>query len=177
MRQMPADLHIPNAALDAAMYRKALSCFATGVTVVTTHWQGQDWGMTCNSFASVSLEPRLVLWSIRKAANSMKAFTRSGGFCVSVLSHSQENLARQFATGDMAARFAQVDVQRQASGRLRLKHTVAWFDCKLHQLVDAGDHHILIGEVHDFGDQDGAALGFWRSRFGQFSAASDFANT
>jgi flavin reductase (DIM6/NTAB) family NADH-FMN oxidoreductase RutF len=54
---------------DPAEYRKALSCFATGVTVVTSHWQGSDWGMTCNSFSSVSLEPRLVLWSMRKAVS------------------------------------------------------------------------------------------------------------
>lgn len=156
---------------DPADYRKALSCFATGVTVVTTHWQGTDWGMTCNSFASVSLEPRLVLWSIRKAASSLDAFTQSGGFCVSVLSQQQEAIARQFATGDMAARFAGVPVQRQASQRQRLSDALAWFDCRLHQLVDAGDHHIVIGEVQAFGWRDDAeALGFWRSRFGQFEA-------
>lgn len=156
---------------DPADYRKALSCFATGVTVVTAHWQGQDWGMTCNSFASVSLEPRLVLWSIRKAASSLEAFTQSGGFSVSVLSQEQEAIARQFATGDMAARFAGVPVQRQTSQRQRLSEALAWFDCSLHQLVDAGDHHIVIGQVQAFGWRDDAeALGFWRSRFGQFEA-------
>lgn len=156
---------------DPAEYRKALSCFATGVTVVTSHWQGSDWGMTCNSFSSVSLEPRLVLWSIRKAAISLDAFIHSGGFTVSVLSSEQEALAKQFATGDMAARFAGVQTTRQASQRQRLNAAVAWFDCELHQLVDAGDHHIVIGQVHDFGWQDDAsALTFWRSRFGQFEA-------
>jgi flavin reductase (DIM6/NTAB) family NADH-FMN oxidoreductase RutF len=156
---------------EPAEYRKALSCFATGVTVVTAHWQGSDWGMTCNSFSSVSLEPRLVLWSIRKAASSLDAFTRSGGFTVSVLSSDQEGVAKQFATGDMAARFAGVATTRQASQRQRLNAAVAWFDCELHQLVDAGDHHIVIGQVHDFGWQDdSSALTFWRSRFGQFEA-------
>jgi flavin reductase (DIM6/NTAB) family NADH-FMN oxidoreductase RutF len=170
MRHMPDDMHIQPAVQEATQYRQALSCFATGVTVVTARWQDQDWGMTCNSFASVSLEPRLVLWSIRKAASSLEAFTRSGGFSVSVLSLGQEALARQFATGEMASRFAQVDVHRQTSGRLRLNQAVAWFDCKLHQLVDAGDHHILIGEVRNFGSQDSDALGFCRSQFGQFNA-------
>jgi flavin reductase (DIM6/NTAB) family NADH-FMN oxidoreductase RutF len=140
------------------------------VTVVTTRWQDSDWGMTCNSFASVSLEPRLVLWSIRKAASSLEAFTQSGGFSVSVLSQPQQPLARQFATGDMAARFAGVDVVRQTSERLRLTQAVAWFDCSLHQLVDAGDHHIVIGQVQDFGWRDTAALGFWRSQFVEFQA-------
>lgn len=156
-----------------ADYRNALSCFATGVTVVTTHWQGSDWGMTCNSFSSVSLEPRLVLWSIRKSANNLEAFTRSAGFTVSVLSGQQEALASQFATGDMAQRFAQVPTVRLPSQRQRLDQALAWFDCGLHQLVDAGDHHIVIGEVLDFGWQDEAnALTYWRSRFGQFEAAA-----
>jgi flavin reductase (DIM6/NTAB) family NADH-FMN oxidoreductase RutF len=169
--QPTAQLAAQSALQDPADYRKALSCFATGVTVVTTHWQGTDWGMTCNSFASVSLEPRLVLWSIRKAASSLDAFTQSGGFSVSVLSQQQEAIARQFATGDMASRFANVSVLRQASQRQRLSDALAWFDCRLHQLVEAGDHHIVIGEVQAFGWRaDAEALGFWRSRFGQFEA-------
>lgn len=174
MRHMHDELSkllAPAVPQDPAEYRKALSCFATGVTVVTAHWQGVDWGMTCNSFASVSLEPRLVLWSIRKAASSLEAFTQSGGFTVNVLSNQQEAIARQFATGDMASRFSGVPVQRQASQRQRLTDAMAWFDCQLHQLVDAGDHHIVIGQVNEFGwHEDAQALGFCRSRFGQFEA-------
>jgi flavin reductase (DIM6/NTAB) family NADH-FMN oxidoreductase RutF len=171
MRHMPDAIAPPIARAvtqDPTDYRKALSCFATGVTVVTTRWQGMDWGMTCNSFASVSLEPRLVLWSIRKAASSLEAFTASGGFTVSVLSQPQQALARQFANGDMASRFADVPVHRQASERLRLSDAVAWFDCQLHQRVDAGDHDILMGRVLDFGWRDAPALTFWRSQLGQF---------
>lgn len=174
MRHIHDELSIPLAApkpQDPAEYRKALSCFATGVTVVTAEWQGLDWGMTCNSFASVSLEPRLVLWSIRKAATSLEAFTQSGGFTVNVLSNQQEAIARQFSTGDMASRFSGVPVQRQVSQRQRLTDAMAWFDCQLHQLVDAGDHHIVIGQVNEFGwHEDAQALGFCRSRFGQFEA-------
>ena len=175
MRHMPDAMHLAQpaaiaAASDPADYRKALSCFATGVTVVTTRWQNNDWGITCNSFASVSLDPRLVLWSIRKAATSLEAFTQSGGFSVSILSQPQQSLARQFSSGDMAARFSGVDVVRQNSARLRLTQAVAWFDCSLHQLVDAGDHHIVIGQVQDFGWRDAAALGFWRSQFVEFQA-------
>ena len=155
---------------DAMDYRKALSSFGTGVTVVSTHWEGQDSAMTCNSFSSVSLNPRLVLWSIRKEASSLPAFTQSGGFTVSVLADSQASIANQFAKGAMAERFAGVPVHRQASQRLRLDACVAWFDCTVHQLVDAGDHHIIIGQVRDFGWQDAAPLAFCRSQFGQFQA-------
>ena len=112
-----------------------------------------------------------MLWSIRKAASSLDAFTQSGGFTISVLSSGQEALARQFATGDMSARFAGVPTTRQASQRQRLNAAVAWFDCTLHQLVDAGDHHIVIGQVQDFGWQgEVKALTFWRSQFGQFES-------
>jgi flavin reductase (DIM6/NTAB) family NADH-FMN oxidoreductase RutF len=152
-------------------YRNALSCFATGVTVVTTSHDQVDWGMTCNSFASVSLEPRMVLWSIRKNANSHPAFTTSKGYTVSVLSSQQGPLARQFATGDLHERFAGVDMQRLDSGRLKLNQSVAWFDCQLVQVVSAGDHDILLGEVQDFGWTEQHPLLFAQSKFGQMTAA------
>ena len=170
MRLMPDTLpaSAPPTQSDAAEYRHALASFGTGVTVVTTRWQDQDWGMTCNSFSSVSLNPRLVLWSIRREASSLEAFTRSGGFTVSVLSRAQQPLARQFATGSLAQRFEGVPLERLASQRVSLPGAAAWFDCELHQLVEAGDHHIVIGRVVRFATEDTPALSFWRSQFGGF---------
>jgi flavin reductase (DIM6/NTAB) family NADH-FMN oxidoreductase RutF len=153
---------------DLQQYRQALACFGTGVTVVTAHHDGQDWGMTCNSFSSVSLEPQLVLWSIRKEASSLRAFTQSGGFTVSVLAQSQAPLAWQFASGSMPQRFAGVPVHRQASQRLRLRDCIAWFDCDLHQLIEAGDHLLVLGAVRDFDHRDGASLAFCRSQLASF---------
>ena len=146
-------------------YRNALSCFATGVTVVSAHHDAQDWGMTCNSFSSVSLEPRLVLWSIRQSASSRAAFVSSGGYTVSVLSDDQQALAGQFSTGDMAQRFAGVAADRLASGRLRLAGSSAWFDCALVQVIPAGDHDILLGEVRDFGCSTLAPLIYAQGQF------------
>ncbi len=174
---IPSSSPGPTPAHDAPNYRKALSCFATGVTVVTTHWAGEDWGMTCNSFNSVSLEPRLVLWSIRRASHSLQAFTQAGQFTISVLAESQQVLAQQFATGSMTERFAGAPILRQPGGGLRLDGCAAWFDCKLHQLIEAGDHCILLGEVTDFGWHDTPALGFWHSRFGQFLSQTPHAST
>lgn len=156
------------AANDHADYRHALASFGTGVTVVTTRWQDLDWGMTCNSFSSVSLEPRLVLWSIRREASSYEAFTRSGGFTVNVLSHAQQPLARQFATGSLEQRFKGVPQERLASQRVCLPGAAAWFECELHQLVDAGDHTIVIGRVLEYASQETPALSFWRSKFDRF---------
>ncbi len=152
-------------------YRNALSCFATGVTVVTTVHEQVDWGMTCNSFASVSLEPRMVLWSIRKNANSHSAFTTARGYTVSVLSSMQAPLAGKFATGDLSERFAGVDMHRLDSGRLKLNQALAWFDCQLMQVVPAGDHDILLGEVKDFGWTEQPPLLFAQSKFGQMTTA------
>jgi 3-hydroxy-9,10-secoandrosta-1,3,5(10)-triene-9,17-dione monooxygenase reductase component len=150
-------------------YKKALACFGTGVTVITAQHEWQDVGMTCNSFSSVSLNPPLVLWSIRKAASSLIAFTESHGFMVNVLAHDQQALAVQFASGNMTDRFMGVPAERHHSDRLRLTGTVAWFDCDLHQLVDAGDHLIVLGKVRDYDWNNTPALMYRASQFGQFS--------
>ncbi len=176
-RPTPLSSQGPAPEHDTPDYRKALSCFATGVTVVTTQWAGEDWGMTCNSFNSVSLEPRLVLWSIRRASHSLQAFTQSGQFTISVLAESQQTLARQFASGSMTERFAGAPILRQPGGGLRLDGCAAWFDCQLHQLIEAGDHSILLGEVTDFGWDDTPALAFWHSRFGQILSQTPHAST
>ncbi len=151
-------------------YKKALACFGTGVTVITAYHEWQDVGMTCSSFSSVSLNPAMVLWSIRKAAGSLIAFTESNGFMVNVLAHDQQALAMQFATGNMTDRFMGVPSERHHSDRLRLAGTSAWFDCDLHQLVDAGDHLIVLGKVRDYGWNDTPALAYSASQFGVFSA-------
>lgn len=150
-------------------FRSALSCFATGVTVVTTQQAQTDWGMTCNSFASVSLSPQLVLWSIRKNANSHAAFTQGKGYTVNILTSEQEALALQFSKGTLDERFSDVDVQRLDSGRLKLTQALAWFDCDLVQVVSAGDHDILLGQVKDFGWTSNAPLLFAQSKFGQMA--------
>jgi flavin reductase (DIM6/NTAB) family NADH-FMN oxidoreductase RutF len=149
--------------------RDAMSHFATGITVVSTHFEGQNVGMTCNSFSTVSLEPALVLWSIRKESLSHSIFTQSGGYMVSVLAKEQQHLAMQFTRGTQEERFHNVAVEHCASStNPRIAHAVAWFDCKLEQVVTAGDHDILIGRVLEFGSHDGEALIYSQRHFGTF---------
>lgn len=150
--------------------KSAMSRFTTGVTVVTTHFEGQDWGMTCNSFNTVSLEPAMVLWSIRKEANSYQAFTQSGTYLVNVLQADQKDTAMRFASGPQPERFANQPTERTAQKNLRLKDTVAWFECRLAQVVTAGDHDILIGEVTGYGTQEGQGLAYSNRQFGVLSA-------
>ena len=146
--------------------KDAMSCFTTGVTVVTTHTQDQDWGMTCNSFNTVSLEPALVLWSVRRSSFSHEAFASSGRYVVNVLASHQQDLALRFAQGSQQERFDGLDIERTPSGQPRLPQVLAWFDCRTIRVVEAGDHDILIGEVVDFGSQAGHGLAYAQRRFG-----------
>jgi flavin reductase (DIM6/NTAB) family NADH-FMN oxidoreductase RutF len=157
------------------LLRDAMSHFATGVTVVTTHFEGQDYGMTCNSFSTVSLDPALVLWSIRKESHSHLAFTHSSGYMVSVLASHQQDIAMQFTHGTQVDRFHNVPVERSNAQNFPLiTGAVAWFDCQLEQVVTAGDHDILIGRVVDFGSLTDATVGesliYSQRHFGVFKA-------
>lgn len=145
--------------------KDAMSCFATGVTVVTTHAQGQDWGLTCSSFNTVSLEPALVLWSIRRASLSHAAFAAAPGYVVNVLAADQQALAMRFASGTQAERFDGLNTVRD-QGMPRLPQALAWFVCQTVQVVQAGDHDILIGQVQDFGCHSGEPLVHAQRRFG-----------
>lgn len=152
--------------------RNALGCFATGVTVITTRHQEQDAGMTCSSFNTVSLEPALVLWSLQHNATSGEAFLHGGGYTVNVLSAEQRPLVMKFASGTQEERFADLTLERAPSGRVLLPGCVAWFDCSLHQTVEAGDHDVLIGRVEAFDCLQGQGLIFERSQLGVMQAAA-----
>ena len=146
--------------------KDVMSCFSTGVTVVTTHDGGEDWGMTCSSFNTVSLEPAMVLWSIRTSSLSHPAFVRSGKYMVNVLAAHQKELAIRFAQGAQAERFAGLELVRGVSQCPRLPEALAWFDCTVRQVVKAGDHDILIGDVKDFGMHTGHPLVYAQRSFG-----------
>jgi flavin reductase (DIM6/NTAB) family NADH-FMN oxidoreductase RutF len=170
----------PDPGLSIDGLKNAMACFGTGVTVITTHYQGQDWGMTCNSFNTVSLDPALVLWSIRRASQSHAAFESGGGYTVNILSAQQHDLAMRFTKGTQAERFAAVEAIRLPSGRLRLAGAIAWFDCGLERSMLAGDHDILLGRVLAVGgdEQSPSApaltpLLYARRQFGQLVELPD----
>ncbi|MGA8516381.1 MAG: flavin reductase family protein [Burkholderiaceae bacterium] len=131
--------------------KDAMACFGTGVTVITTHHEGQDWGMTCNSFNTVSLDPAMVLWSIRKTSQSRAAFEASDGYTVNILSTHQHALAMRFTQGTQTERFAGTEMLRTEGNHPRIADTLAWFRCALESSVSAGDHLILIGRVLEYG--------------------------
>lgn len=162
---MNADAHLNLDALNKQALKNAMGCFATGVTVVTTNVDGVDYGMTCNSFNTVSLDPAMVLWSIRRASSNFDIYTRAKGYTVNILSASQQEDALRFAKGTQEERFEGMKLRRLDTDRLVLQNATAWFDCEMHNVVEAGDHDILIGRVLSFASNGAAPLGYLKGKF------------
>jgi flavin reductase (DIM6/NTAB) family NADH-FMN oxidoreductase RutF len=145
---------------DPRALRQALGRFATGVTVITTRTPtGKLEGLTANSFSSVSLDPPLVLWSLRRQAPSLASFRDSGCFAVNVLGAEQVALSRHFAT-PLADKFAGQAMAEGHGGCPLLPGCLARFECATEQLVEAGDHIIFIGRIHRLTHREGVPLLF-----------------
>jgi len=137
--------------IDAASFRGAMGSFATGVTIVTVRSpQGDLHGMTVNSFSSVSLDPMLVLVCLSTSSRGLALIEEACVFGVNVLSTGQEDVSRWFANPCRPAdstMFDGVPMELGASGCPMLLEAVAVFDCRVHRLIPAGDHLIVVGEV------------------------------
>jgi len=154
---------------NAKSFRHALGCFPTGVAVITTtDAQGQPVGLTCNSFSSVSLEPPLVSWSLRKSSKSIEIFRQTKQFAINVLSHKQDDLSGRFASSSktMAEKFAAHPYAAGWGSTPVLDDCIANFQCSVFASHDAGDHVIFIGQVEAFeqsSDED--ALVFYKGAY------------
>lgn len=153
------------AAIDPIALRKAFGTFVTGVTVVTAYDRdGNPRGMTANSFTSVSLDPPLLLICIGKTASSYEAFNHTDSFAINFLHEGQTDVSAVFAS-KTADKFDSVRYQKVHTGAPILTDSLSWFDCTVFNRVEAGDHVVLIGEVHAFGTSPLPPLGFCRGRY------------
>lgn len=146
--------------------RKALGCFATGVTVVTGLGpDGEKLGVTASSFNSVSLDPPLVLFSLSRRAYSMSGFLESGHFAVNVLREGQEELSRRFAT-PLHDKWIGIDFEIWDFGCPILADALANFECRTRYTYDGGDHVIFVGAVERMrADLEGHPLIFFHGRY------------
>ena len=146
-----------------ATLRSVMACFPTGVTVVTTRdAQGAPMGLTVNAFTSVSLEPPLVLICIGRSAGSHDRLLASGAFAVSMLSEGQADIARRFARQPSDGRFEGVTWWQTPSGNPVIEGVTAWLDCSIEEVMEAGDHTIILGRPQSCGSSDTPALLFHR---------------
>jgi flavin reductase (DIM6/NTAB) family NADH-FMN oxidoreductase RutF len=145
-----------NTEFDVKDFRRALSQFPTGVTVITTiDAEGNPVGVTASSFNSVSMEPTLVLWSIDKGANSLDAFEKAEYFAVNVLASDQVSTSNNFASRGQD-KFANAHYSSGLGNAPILDHYAAQFECKTWAVYEGGDHLILVGEVKKYRSNDNA---------------------
>ena len=157
-----------NSPIDPRDFRNALGTFGTGVTVVTAMAaDGTPYGVTCNSFASVSLNPPLVLWSLGMFSQGLPIFQNASHFAVNVLDVSQQELALRFAKSS-GEKFAGVAWKPGLGNAPILAGSVASFQCRAANRYYGGDHVIFLGAVEAYAYNKQEPLLFARGGFGRF---------
>ncbi|HEY6877919.1 MAG TPA: flavin reductase family protein [Polyangiales bacterium] len=158
-------------AIDAGAFRAALGQLASGVAVISMHVEGEDHGFTATSFTSVSLDPMLVLVCVMKSQRSYQQLERAGHYAVSILGSKQRALGVRFAEGAPELRFQGLPIHRALTGAPILQGSIAWVDCRIHDVLPGGDHSIFVGEVlaADAPASDDA-LAYHNRQWGRFSA-------
>lgn len=145
-------------------FRDVLGRFATGVTVVTALEEGLPVGFTCQAFASLSLRPPMVVLAPAKSSTSWPRMVTAGAFCVNILSDQQQAVSEAFAEprGD---KFEGVPWHLGAAGTPVIDGSLAWVECALGTVHDAGDHELVTGRVLELGVGEGSPLIFYRSGY------------
>ncbi len=163
---MPCDCAPASLQLDCRAFRDALGSYATGVTVVTAlDLDGRPIGLTVNSFAAVSLQPPLVLWSLGNGSNSLEAFRTASHYCINVLAADQEDLSNRFATWP-TDRFVGLRWSPGCGGAPVLEGCCAHFEVRNDIRHPGGDHLIFVGQVQRFSQHPTAKpLLFHRGRY------------
>jgi flavin reductase (DIM6/NTAB) family NADH-FMN oxidoreductase RutF/DNA-binding IclR family transcriptional regulator len=160
-------------AIDPKHFRRVLGHFPTGVAVISgLDPEGKPAGMAIGSFSSVSLDPPLVAFLPDKSSTSWPKIAPSGKFCVNILASEQEDVCRTFAVkgGD---KFASLKWSPAGTGSPRLDGVLAWIDCDVEVIHDAGDHLIVIGRVRELDVANPSLpLVFFQGGYGRFTALS-----
>jgi len=152
---------------DPSSFRRTMSHFTTGVTVVTTAKAGKRYGITVNAFASVSLDPPLVLICIDRSSRVHDVLIEQGYFAVNFLSREQQDLAICFAsnTAERHESFCNAASRIAQTGAPVLDATVGYVDCTVEDVYPGGDHSIILGRVQALDHCEGEPLIYFRSRY------------
>lgn len=157
-------------AIDPALYRQVLGHFPTGVTVITAQTSDAPVGMAIGSFSSVSLDPALVGFFPDRSSTSWPRIEQTGSFCVNVLGDDQEDLCRRFASKE-PDKFSGIGWRPTSSGSPLLDGVLAWIDCDIVEVGDAGDHFWVLGRVRELQvGREGQPLVFFRGGYHRLTA-------
>ena len=152
-------------AISTEQFRQALGNFATGVTIITARDASNDpIGITVNSFASLSLEPPLILWGIDFAAEEFDAFISASHFAVHILQHDQQQLADKFSDCE-ASKFANLTVENGLADLPLLSECPVLLQCEVANRHEEGDHTIVIGKVMGVSIRSTNPLVFFNGRY------------
>ena len=161
---------INTAEVTPAALRRAMGSFLTGVTIVTTIKGSEPpYGLTVNSFNSVSLNPPLILWSLDISNDCTQMFRDAAAFAVNVMPAGSDNLIRRFASPEQD-RFEDVAWHKGATGQPVLDSALTTFECRLWAEYAGGDHVIFVGEVLSIKTQDGDAAAYFKGQLGSYAA-------
>ncbi|MDT7891176.1 MAG: flavin reductase family protein [Thermoproteota archaeon] len=134
--------------IDRSQFREIMSYFATGVTIVAVNINSKPYGLTVNSFTSVSLEPPLILICIQKGKKAHDMISRAKFFSINILTSEQEHLSVRFADPKIEdIRFEGVDYEIDEYGCPLIKNCLAYIICRKYKEYDGGDHTIFLGEI------------------------------
>jgi len=153
--------------VDERVFREVIGRFASGVTVVTTRADDQDFGTTASAVSSLSLEPPMMLVCLNRTSETRRAILETGWFAVNVLSETQARLADRFAR-KAPDKFRDVDVVRVQSGAPLIANALARIECRVADTATGGTHTIFLGDVYHAAGEEGAPLTYYRGRFGRF---------
>lgn len=151
--------------IDVSEFRQVLGSFLTGVTVITTkNAEGEPIGFTANSFTSVSLDPPLILVCLAKTSFLCDGFKNCESFVVNILAETQQDISSTFAS-PVRDRFENVETKTSSTGNPILKGSTSWLDCTMHEVLDGGDHIILMGKVLEFQHSGIPPLGYLQGNY------------
>lgn len=160
-------MHHFNNGDDAKILRKILGQFATGVAIATGMDSGKPFGLTINSFTSVSLEPPLILFCIKNSSTSLPLFQNNSYFALNVLDGEQKEISQKFAANMPALeKFAEVDFRVSDNNLPILYGNIATLECEKYAIHEGGDHKIIIGKVlRAFGHNTHDPLVYWSGSY------------
>ena len=155
--------------MNSLEFRKAMGCFATGVTIITVDLEGEVHGMTANAFASVSLDPMLVLVCVDHTTRTHAHLHAKKRFGINVLCQGQKAISEYYARPERTHENAEAEAgarfERTKHGTPVLQGSLAYLECRLDLAQVAGDHTIFIAEVEDVVVREGQPLLFFRGKY------------
>lgn len=155
---------------DGAEFRRVLGHYPTGVCAITAVEDGAPLGMVVGSFTSVSLDPPLVAFFPDRSSSTWPRIAQTGRFCVNVLSARQLDVCRALAARSAGSKFDSVPHSASPQGLPVIDGCIAWIDCTLDAVHEAGDHFIVVGKVDALEAQHPELpLLFFQGGYGQFS--------